>query len=76
MSVLKFSCPVKFEIENFDGKINFGLWQIQVKNVLIQFGLHKALKGKSSLASSSGSGKASINNEDWEELDDRATSAI
>ena len=64
MSGLKFSSPVKFEIEKFDGRINFGLWQVQVKDVLIQSGLHKALKGKSSPASSSGSGKASISDED------------
>ena len=38
---------MRFEIEKFDGKINFGLWQVQVKDLLIQYGLHKALKGKS-----------------------------
>ena len=43
---------------------------------MIQYGLHKALKGKSSSTSSIGSGKASINDEDWEELDDRTTGAI
>ena len=37
-----FSTTVKFDIEKFDGKINFGLWQIQVKDVLIQSGLHMA----------------------------------
>ena len=67
---------MKFEIETFDGKINFGLWQIQVKDVLIQSGLHKALKEKSSPASSSNSRKASISDEDWQELDDRVASAI
>jgi hypothetical protein len=34
---------LKFGIERFDGKINFGLWQIQVKDILIQSGLHKIL---------------------------------
>lgn len=28
----------RFEVEKFDGSINFGLWQIQVKDVLIQSG--------------------------------------
>ncbi|KAL5756246.1 hypothetical protein ACOSP7_020674 [Xanthoceras sorbifolium] len=42
----KFSSPVRFDVEKFDGRINFGLWQIQVKNVLTQSGLHKVLKGK------------------------------
>ncbi|RYR04180.1 hypothetical protein Ahy_B06g083779 [Arachis hypogaea] len=41
-----YSSAMKLEIEKFDGRINFGLWQIQVKNVLIQSGLHKALKEK------------------------------
>ncbi|KAL5790954.1 hypothetical protein ACOSQ2_005842 [Xanthoceras sorbifolium] len=43
----KFSSSLKFDVEKFDGKINFGLWQVQVKDVLIQSGLHKVLKEKS-----------------------------
>ena len=46
MSMSKFSSGIKFDVEKFDGRINFSLWQIQVKDLLIQFGLHKALKGK------------------------------
>ncbi|KAL5805097.1 hypothetical protein ACOSQ3_031897 [Xanthoceras sorbifolium] len=42
----KFSSSLKFGVEKFDGKINFGLWQVQVKDVLIQSGLHKVLKEK------------------------------
>ncbi|RYR32937.1 hypothetical protein Ahy_A10g047461 [Arachis hypogaea] len=34
-----YSSAVKLEIEKFDGRINFGLWQIQVKDVLIQSGV-------------------------------------
>ena len=71
MSGLKFSSSMKFEIEKFDGKINFGLWQIQVEHVLIQSGLHKSLKWKPSPTFNSGSGKASISDKDWEEMDDR-----
>ncbi|RYR62367.1 hypothetical protein Ahy_A04g019864 [Arachis hypogaea] len=41
-----YSSAVKLEIEKFDGRINFGLWQVQVKDVLIQSGLHKVLKEK------------------------------
>ena len=37
---------MKFDVKKFDGRINFGLWQVQVKDLLIQYGLHKALKGK------------------------------
>ncbi|KAK9229596.1 hypothetical protein WN944_022559 [Citrus x changshan-huyou] len=47
-----------------------------VSELLVEILVSGTLKGKSSPASSSGSGKASINDEDWEELDDRAASAI
>lgn len=40
------SSAIKFDIKKFNGKIEFGFWKIQVKDVLIQPGLHKALKGK------------------------------
>ena len=60
----------RFEIEKFDGRINFGLWQVQVKDVLIQSGLHKALKGRPS------SGKDDEDSEAWEELDMKAASQI
>ncbi|MCI74947.1 F-box/kelch-repeat protein, partial [Trifolium medium] len=33
---------VKFDIEKFDGRINFDLWKVHVKDVPIQSGLHKA----------------------------------
>ncbi|XP_027368470.1 putative B3 domain-containing protein At5g58280 [Abrus precatorius] len=56
----------KCNIEKFDGMINFGLWQKQVKDVLIQSGLHKAWKGKTS----------NTKEEKWEELDLRVASAI
>ena len=67
---------MRIEVEKFDGRINFALWLIQVKNLLIQFRLHKALKGKPSPASCSDSGKFVMSNEDWEELDERYASAI
>jgi len=35
---------MKFDIEKFDGRINFDSWKVQAKDVLIQSGLHKALK--------------------------------
>lgn len=63
---MAFANAVKCDIEKFDGRINFGLWQTQVKDVLIQSGLHKALKGKPS----------GMEEEKWEELDMRAVSAI
>ncbi|AES68367.1 hypothetical protein MTR_3g007450 [Medicago truncatula] len=41
---MSYSSAMSFDIEKFDGITNFGLWKVQVKGVLIQSGLHKALK--------------------------------
>lgn len=46
----------RFEIEKFDERMNFGLWQVQVKDVLIQSGLQnkrfkKIICGTSSVGS-------------------------
>ena len=59
-------------------------WQIQVKDLLIQHGLHKALKGKPTTVSGTdsekssivGDSKSSISDDNWEELDLRVASAI
>ena len=74
---------IRVDIEKFDGRINFGLWQVQVKDVLIQSGLYQALKGKSTSGKDSGkssssgdSGKSKISDEEWEELDMKAASQI
>jgi len=63
---MSYSSVMKFDIEKFDGRINFGLWKVQVKDVLIQSGLHEALKGNTS----------KMEADKWEELDLRAASAI
>ena len=63
---MSYSSEIKFDIEKFDGRINFALWKIQVKDVLIQSGLHNALKGNTS----------KMEDDKWEELDLRAASAI
>ena len=47
--VFKF---LRFDVEKFDRKINFSLWQVQVKDVLIQSRLHKALKRRDSIKES------------------------
>lgn len=70
----KFSSAMRFDVEKFDGRINFGLWQVQVKDVLIQSGLHKALRGKP--ASSGESSSTSKSEEEWDDLDLRAASTI
>ncbi|KAL5751973.1 hypothetical protein ACOSP7_022141 [Xanthoceras sorbifolium] len=54
----KFSSHVRFDVEKFNGRINFRLWQVQVKDVLIQSGLHKVLKGKPTPVSSGDSGES------------------
>ena len=70
----KFSSAMGFDVEKFDGRINFGLWQVQVKDVLIQSGLHKALRGKP--VSSGESSNTSKNEEEWDDLDLRAANTI
>lgn len=59
---------VEFKVEKFEGRNNFSLWQIKVKDMLVQYSLHNVLKGKSK--------KSSISDEDWEEMDLRAVSNI
>jgi hypothetical protein len=67
---------LKFGIERFDGRMNLGLWQIQVKDILIQCGLHKMLRGIPTSSSSDGVEKSDISNLDWEDLDLRVASSI
>ncbi|KAF6147308.1 hypothetical protein GIB67_009791 [Kingdonia uniflora] len=72
----KFSNAIRFDVEMFDGKINFRLWQIQVQDILTQGGLRKALKGKpipKTPADGIVAQKAiDGEEEDWENLDSRA----
>lgn len=63
------SMVTKFDIEKFDGKISFSIWRIQIKTVITQNGLKKALEGKAK--------KPSIMaDEQWQELDEKALAAI
>ena len=59
----------KYEIEKFNGKNDFSYWRMQMKNLLISQKLHKALAGKEKKPES-------MKDEDWEELDLEARSAI
>ena len=36
----------KFEIEKFNGKNNFDLWKLKMRDLLVQQGLPKDLDGK------------------------------
>ncbi|POO02710.1 hypothetical protein TorRG33x02_016960, partial [Trema orientale] len=67
---IKYSTLIKADVEKFDGNINFGLWHVQVRDLLIQSGLHNILKGRDKF------GKSKISDEDWKDLDERAASAI
>ena len=60
------SSVTKFDIEKFDSKISFSIWKIQMQVVLVQNGLKKALHTKPS----------TMTDELWQELDEKAMSAI
>lgn len=38
------SSSMKFDMKKFDGRIDFGLSQVQIEDVVIQYGVHKALR--------------------------------
>ena len=59
----------KFNIEKFDGKISFSIWRVQMRAVLTQNGLKKALDGKTKKP-------ASMTDDQWDELDEKALSSI
>jgi hypothetical protein len=56
----------KFDIPKFNGKISFAIWQIQMKAVLTQLVVQKALQTR----------PASITDDKWQYIDERALSAI
>ncbi|KAK5823996.1 hypothetical protein PVK06_018759 [Gossypium arboreum] len=57
----------RFEIEKFDGETNFNLWQVRMMTILAQSGLKKVVTGKK---------PENLNKTEWEELDEKALSAI
>ncbi|KAG8493142.1 hypothetical protein CXB51_010505 [Gossypium anomalum] len=57
----------RFEIEKFDGETNFNLWQVQIMTILVQSDLKKVVTGKK---------PENLNRTEWEELDEKALSAI
>ena len=57
----------RFEIEKFDGETNFNLWQVRMMAILVQNGLKKVVTGKK---------PENLNQTEWEELDEKALSAI
>jgi hypothetical protein len=67
--LMKKMQSAKFEIEKFNGKNNFEIWKVKMHDLLVQQGVVKALLGKEKQP-------ASITDEDWDEMDARALSAI
>ncbi|KAK9756318.1 hypothetical protein RND81_01G088600 [Saponaria officinalis] len=59
----------KLDIEKFDGKTSSAIWRVQIRAVLIQNGLKKALDGKSKKLST-------MSDEQWDEMDEKTLSVI
>jgi len=59
----------KFDIEKFDGKISFAIWQVQMLAILTQNDLKKVLVGKMTRPTT-------MTEEQWDEMDEKALSAI
>ena len=60
---------IKFDIQKFDGVINFSRWQIRMNAILTQSELKKALLGIEKRPQD-------IKEETWQELDEKALTAI
>jgi hypothetical protein len=60
---------VKFEIEKFNGKNNFEISKVKMHDLLVQQGVVKTLLGKAKQPTT-------ITDDDWDEMDARALSAI
>jgi len=60
---------IKFGIPKFDGEISCYIWKVQMKVVLTQNRLKKAVGGKTKMPES-------MTNEPWEDLDQKALSTI
>ena len=59
---------IKFDIQKFDGVINFNRRQIRMNAILTQSGLKKALLGREK--------KPQYMKETWQELDEKVLTAI
>ncbi|GFZ09851.1 PAM68-like protein [Actinidia rufa] len=66
---MKATINSQFSVERFDGNSSFTLWQRRVKDILVQQGLAKALKGKDAKPET-------MKDDDWEELMMKCVSTI
>jgi hypothetical protein len=69
MTKMEKNQSAKFEIEKFNGKNSFEIWKVKMHDLLVQQGVVKVLLGKSKKP-------VTILDEEWEEIDARALSAI
>jgi len=60
---------IKFDIQKFDGVINFSRWQIRMNAILTQSRLKKALLGREKKPQD-------MKEETWQELDEKILTAI
>ena len=76
---------MKVDIQKFDGEISFNLWKVQMRAVFIQHGLWKVLSGPytklekttdEQWAINQKKRRGSLTDEEWEELELEAVSAI
>ncbi|OAE31258.1 hypothetical protein AXG93_1962s1150 [Marchantia polymorpha subsp. ruderalis] len=65
MALSKVGGP-RFEVERFDGRTDYLLWERQVKNVIKAMGLRKDLKPK----------PLNVDDEDWNEIQDQAVNIV
>ncbi|OAE22523.1 hypothetical protein AXG93_2423s1100 [Marchantia polymorpha subsp. ruderalis] len=65
MALSKVGGP-SFEVERFDGRTDYLLWERQVKNVIKPMGLGKILKPKS----------LNVDDKNWNEIQDQAVSIV
>ena len=76
---------MKVDIQKFYGEISFNLWKVKMRAVLIQHGLWKVLKGphvkperltEEQWAEDVKKRRGSLTEDEWEELELKAVSAI
>lgn len=59
----------KFDIEKFNRSVNFGLWKVKMRAILVQNGLSKALLGKEKKP-------ATMTEDQFDEIDEKALSTV
>ena len=60
---------IKLDMEKFDRSVDFGLWQVKMKDILIQNGVQKAIDGVDKMPEGMTSAR-------WEEINRKTLSTI